>query len=162
MPRRTQPAAIHQSKDAMSPRLLALVALVLSLAQAAIAADNPASPINFNRDIKPILSNTCFRCHGPDAKERKGGTDGLRLDQAAGALADLGGYAAIVPGKPDESELIKRVTSEDPAEMMPPKGAGKRLTAHEIEMLRAWIAQGGKYAGHWSYVKPVRAELPAV
>ncbi|HEY2249905.1 MAG TPA: DUF1553 domain-containing protein [Planctomycetaceae bacterium] len=143
-------------------RFLPLLLMILSLAQSAISAEKPAVRVDFNRDIKPILSNTCFRCHGPDAKERKGGIDGLRLDLASGALADLGGYAAIVPGKPDDSELIKRVTTEDPAEMMPPKGAGKRLTAHEVQLLREWIAKGGKYAGHWSYVKPIRWELPAV
>ena len=127
-----------------------------------MSADKPPAHVDFNRDIKPILSNRCFRCHGPDANERKGGKEGLRLDMAEGAVADLGGYTAVVPGKPDESELIKRVKADDPNEVMPPPKAGKKLADREIDLLREWIRQGGKYAGHWSYVKPVRPELPAV
>lgn len=127
------------------------------------AAQAVVKKIDFARDIKPILSNRCFRCHGPDADERKGGKDGgLRLDQSAGATADLGGFAAIKPGKPEESELIKRITSTDPEELMPPKSAGKPLSPHEVEMISAWIKQGAHYTNHWSYIKPVRPELPAV
>jgi len=118
--------------------------------------------VDFSRDIKPILSNACYRCHGPDPAERKGGPDGLRLDTAEGFLADLGGHAAVVPGKPDTSELMKRISSSDPDEMMPPKGAGKKLTPHEIELIAAWIKQGAKFSQHWSYKTPVRPSPPAV
>jgi hypothetical protein len=115
-----------------------------------------APPVDFNRDIKPILSNNCFKCHGPDAAARKGGSDGLRLDTFEGATADLGGYSAVVPDNLEQSALVARVSSADPDERMPPVTSGKKLTAHEIELLSAWVGSGAKYAGHWSYVKPVR------
>jgi hypothetical protein len=129
--------------------------LAASWAQAADAVD-------FNRDIRPILSNKCFHCHGPDEAERKGGTNGLRFDTADGWLEDLGGYAAVVPGKPDESELIARVTTDDADSVMPPPALGKPLTPREVELLKQWITDGAKYSRHWSYVKPTRPELPTV
>ncbi|HEX5446353.1 MAG TPA: DUF1553 domain-containing protein [Pirellulales bacterium] len=139
------------------------LALMASFAAASPAmAQTPPAEVDFNRDVKPILSNICYKCHGPDPAERKGGADGLRLDTPEGALEDLGGYAAVVPGKPEESELIRRVTSEDDSEKMPPPGSGKKLTAHDVEVLKQWVRQGAKYAGHWSYAKPVRPKLPAV
>ena len=124
-------------------------------------ADEPLKTVDFRRDIKPILSNACYRCHGPDPAERKGGTDGLRLDTTDGILADLGGHAAVVPGDPDASELIKRVTSTNPDEAMPP-GAGKRLSEREVNLLRTWIKAGAKVSQHWSYVPPVMPALPTV
>src|SRR4051812_21938055 len=96
-----------------------------ALAICAVSLARAAEKVDFNRDIRQILSNNCFRCHGPDPKERKGGTDGLRLDVPEGATADLGGYAPIVPGKPAESEVIKRITSTDPDVVMPPGKGGK-------------------------------------
>lgn len=141
-------------------RLAAMILLVLAAVLRAAAAEPPV--IDFNRDIRPILSNRCAKCHGPDASQRKGGTDGLRLDTREGALADLGGYAAIVPGQPEKSALIARVTAADDDERMPPKEAGPRLTAREIDLLRAWIAQGAPYAVHWSYQPPRRPSVPAV
>jgi hypothetical protein len=118
--------------------------------------------LDFNRDIKPILSNICYKCHGPDAAERKGGSKAhpLRLDTEEGAYVDNGGTAAIVPGHPEKSELIARVSSTDPEQIMPPAKSAKPLTPHETELLKRWIAQGGKYARHWSYVKPGRPTLP--
>jgi mono/diheme cytochrome c family protein len=124
-----------------------------------ISAPTAPSSIDFNRDIKSILSNNCFKCHGPDAAERKGG---LRLDTAEGATADLGGYAAVLSGKPEQSELVTRVISTDPDLQMPPPDSGKKLSPHEIELLRQWVSEGGKYAGHWSYAKPIRHQPPAV
>lgn len=121
-----------------------------------------AEPIDFNRDIRPILSNACYKCHGPDAKERKGGSDGLRLDTPEGAYADQGGTRAIVPGKPADSELLRRITTEDLDERMPPAGMGRAVTARELELLTWWIEQGAPYAKHWSYLKPVRPPLPTV
>jgi hypothetical protein len=141
-------------------RILFLVPLFLVPASA--PAEVPGRKIDFNRDVKPILSNVCFKCHGPDAAERKGGTDGLRLDTPEGAIADLGGYAAIVPGEPEKSALVARITSSDPDEVMPPQGSGKKLSQHEVEILTQWVREGAKYAGHWSYVKPVRSALPSV
>src|SRR5437870_4507244 len=142
-------------------RLAAILLLLLSVA-ASSAADSVSGKVDFNRDIRPILSNTCAKCHGPDPKERKGGTDGLRLDVRADAIADLGGYAAIVPGQPAKSALVQRITSSDDDEHMPPKSSGKKLTPREIELLTRWIEQGAEYAQHWSYVKPVRPPLPKV
>ena len=132
----------------------------LMAARPLAAADSSPS---FTRDIKGVLSNRCVRCHGPDAESRHGGGDeGLRLDTFAGATADLGGHAAIVPGKPDESEIMKRITSDDPDLMMPPPDAGERLPAKQVEILKRWIAAGAIYEPHWAYVTPKRPALPAV
>src|SRR5581483_11394619 len=141
-------------------RLIAL-SLLLCLAGPLSAADS-AQKIDFNRNIRPILSNQCAKCHGPDPKERKGGTDGLRLDVREDAIADLGGYAAIVPGHPEKSAVIERITSRDDDERMPPKSSGKKLTPREIELLTRWIKEGAEYAPHWSYVKPSRPPLPVI
>src|SRR5436190_3718556 len=128
----------------------------------ALAAEPSRAKVDFNREIRPILSNQCAKCHGPDEKERKGGMDGLRLDIREDATRDLGGYAAVVPGHPQKSALVQRILSTDDDERMPPKGSGKKPTPHEIELLTRWIEQGAEYAQHWSYVKPVRPPLPAV
>jgi hypothetical protein len=123
----------------------------------------PAKKLDFNRDIKPILSNNCFFCHGPDPAERKGGVDGLRLDSLAGATVDLGsGNFAIVPGQPEKSDLIMRIISTAADEHMPPAKTGQKLTAKDIETLREWIKQGANYATHWSYTKPIRPQLPEI
>ena len=136
-----------------------LLLLVLWAGGVCQAADRT---IDFNREIKSLLSRSCFRCHGPDAAERKGGKDGLRLDTADGSREDLGGYAAVVPGKPQESALIARISSSDDGERMPPPEAGKPLSPAEIELLTAWIRQGAEYTLHWSYAPRVRPAPPAV
>src|SRR5439155_11365271 len=136
--------------------------LALSLVIMAGRHARADSPVSFNRDIRTILSNNCFKCHGPDPAQRKGVNQPLRLDTAEGATADLGGYAAIVPGKPEQSALVQRITSRDESEAMPPKATGKKLTPREIELLTTWIRQGAKYTPHWSYIKPARLEMPAV
>ena len=110
--------------------------------------------VEFNRDIRPILSSRCFACHGPDANQRKAG---LRLDTFAGARAG----AAIVPGRPERSEVIARVVAQD-ALRMPPLSTGKSLTAAETDLLRRWIAQGADYQEHWSYLSPRRPVPPPV
>lgn len=115
--------------------------------------------IDFNRDIRPILSNNCIACHGPDENERKAD---LRLDSRAGATADLGGYSAVVPGDSEDSELIFRLITDDEGERMPPKGKGRPLTTEEIDLLRRWVEGGAKYARHWSYESPSRPALPKV
>ena len=117
------------------------------------------SPVDFNEEIRPILSNRCFRCHGPDGAERKAG---LRLDRRERALKDLGGYAAIVPGKPGESRLLGRISSRDPEEVMPPPRAGERLAESEVALLERWIAEGAPYARHWAYVRPGQIPPPEV
>lgn len=116
--------------------------------------------IDFNRDIRPILSNRCLACHGPDDARREAG---LRLDDAAMATKLLeSGHAAIVPGNPDESEMLARITSSDESTRMPPAHFGKPLTEAEISKLRLWISQGANFARHWSYVKPQRPAVPVV
>jgi mono/diheme cytochrome c family protein len=119
-------------------------------------------PVDFNREIRPILSNRCYACHGPDAAKRKGVGKPLRLDTEAGAFADLGGYSAIVKGKPDESDLIQRVRSDDPAEVMPPPKHAAKLPKAEADRLARWVEQGAPYARHWSYARPTRPDLPEV
>src|SRR3954451_8728162 len=120
----------------------------------ASGANKPASApsIDFNREIRPIFSENCFKCHGPDDKERKAK---LRFDRKEDALkpAKSGGLA-IVPGDPARSKLIERITSKDPDEVMPPAKTGKKLTAQQIDLLTRWIAQGAKWQEHWAYVKP--------
>lgn len=118
-----------------------------------------AAEIEFNRDVRPILSDKCFACHGPDEKTREAE---LRLDEQASAFADRDGAQVIAPGKPDASILLDRVTSNDEYEMMPPPGHGERLSAEELEVLKQWIEQGAKYQDHWSYIPPRRPEVPIV
>jgi len=114
--------------------------------------------IDFNREIRPLLSNRCFACHGPDEAERKAD---LRLDTREGALKDLGGYAALAPGKVEESELFHRITLDaDDEDLMPPTGKGTKFTEAEFALIKRWIEQEAHYANHWSYDKPVRPEVP--
>lgn len=122
------------------------------------AAEEPT--IDFNRDIRPILAKNCFACHGPDENDREAG---LRLDQRAAVLTRLeSGAVAVIPGKPEKSELFQRIASEDEFLRMPPPDAGKPLTPAEIELVKQWIAEGAEYAAHWSFVKPRRWELPEI
>ncbi len=109
------------------------------------SARPPGSRVDFQHDIRPILSDVCFHCHGPDPEKRKAK---LRLDTEAGAFADLGGYHAIVPGKPSASPLYKRILSKDPEEKMPPPKSGRQLNATQIKLLKQWIEQGAKWQSH--------------
>ncbi len=119
-----------------------------------------AAPLQFNRDIRPILAENCVACHGPDRAQRKGG---LRLDERAAALGPAkSGRAAIVPGRPVESELYKRIGSKDPEEVMPPRDSGRTLSAAQKETLRRWLAEGASYESHWAFLPVRRPELPAV
>ena len=135
-------------------RVLPLVALLLVAPH--LGAAETADTVRFNRDIRPIMSDTCFHCHGFDPKSRKGG---LRLDLRADALkAGKSGEIAIVPGKPEKSEIIKRIFSTDAAEVMPEKEAHKSLTAAQKELFRRWVAEGAVYEPHWAY-KPLEAPI---
>ncbi|MBS1857066.1 MAG: PSD1 domain-containing protein [Acidobacteria bacterium] len=119
-----------------------------------------AAPVNFERDVRPILSDRCFTCHGPDEATRM---VGLRLDTEQGAKAARGPRTPVIPGNPDASEMIRRVSAEQPARRMPPPYSGRKpLTAAEIGTLRAWIEQGAKWQTHWAFVAPRRPELPTV
>ncbi len=120
---------------------------------------NDTKAIQFNRDIRPILSNTCFVCHGPDNNLRKAK---LRLDREKEALADRGGYHVLVPGKPEESELFQRITAKEVRERMPPAKHPKQLSKEQIDLIRRWIEQGAKYQNHWSLIAVQRPKVPAV
>ena len=151
--------------DLMTEKLTASLpltgAIALLLTPIALAQQSP----DFQREIRPILSNVCYKCHGPDQDERKGGkkgSGGLRFDTEEGSRADLDGAHAIVPGHPEKSELIARLKSDDPDEMMPPPKSGKKLSPREIEAFEQWIKAGGKYSKHWSYEKPVRPTAPEI
>ena len=130
-------------------------------AAGALAAQGAALPakISFNRDVRPILSENCYHCHGPDKKTRDGGR---RLDLRADALADLDGIRAFVPGNPAESDAIIRIFSDDKDEQMPPPKAHKTLTAQQKELLKRWVAEGAVYEAHWAYIAPQRPPLPEI
>lgn len=132
--------------------LSVLLTLVSFTAHAAVKLD-------FNRDIRPILSDNCFACHGLDAKKRKGD---LRLDTQEGAFASKDGVQAIKPGSVKESSLIQRILSSDKDEVMPPPESHKKISAQQLETLKLWINQGAAYKKHWAFEKPVKAPLPVV
>ncbi|MEI6232327.1 MAG: PSD1 and planctomycete cytochrome C domain-containing protein [Planctomycetota bacterium] len=131
--------------------------IIATLLAAAVSSQAAQNKIDFNRDIRPILSDTCFTCHGPDEAKRK---SKLRLDERDSALKPAkSGAKAIVPGKSVESELLKRITSKDDDERMPP-GVGKKLTPEQVELFKQWIDQGAEFQGHWAFQTPKRPELP--
>ncbi|MDC0935848.1 PSD1 and planctomycete cytochrome C domain-containing protein, partial [Pirellulales bacterium] len=139
--------------------LSAMLALVVLPAAARAIADGPAK-IDYIRDVRPILAENCYKCHGPDDAVREAG---LRLDQHAGATQELeSGNRAIVPDDPSSSELLRRVMSADPDVHMPPLEVGKQLTEREQQILSQWIAAGARYDVHWAYVAPQRPPPPVV
>ena len=119
----------------------------------------PCTASQFDREVRPVLARHCFKCHGPDEAAREAD---LRFDLESGAKADLGGYAAVVPGNAAGSELIKRVRSEDPDFRMPPPESGEPLSVSEIAILEQWIEEGGDYEAHWAFVPPARPVIPTV
>lgn len=132
----------------------------LSLACIFVIASRFAAAADFQRDVQPILAEHCAQCHGADEKERK---SGLRLDQRDAALkGGESGTAAIVPGKLDQGELIRRITSSNPDEVMPPPDHKKPLSAAQIETIKQWIKDGANYESHWAFTAPKQAEMPAV
>jgi hypothetical protein len=139
---------VHSFASRCRPIACAFAAGVLSAS--AVLADQ----VSFNRDIRPILSDNCFYCHGPDASHRQAD---LRLDNRDDAVA----AGAIVPGKPAESTLVSRINSTDADELMPPPESHKKLDAKQKELLARWIEEGAEYQLHWAYEKPVKAEVPA-
>src|SRR5438132_9988418 len=132
------------------------LALILLLANTNTAG---AQTVEFNRDIRPILSDNCFACHGPDKNQRKAE---LRLDTEQGAFTGRGGYKVIVPGKPEQSELFRRITSTDESVRMPKPKFGKELSKRQVELIHLWIEQGAKWQKHWSLIPPKRVDLLAV
>jgi hypothetical protein len=139
-------------------RHLTFVASIVLVAVTGAVRAEERLPIEFNRDIRPLLADRCFRCHGPDAGHREAD---LRLDRRDDAVAGRGGSRAIVPGKADASELYRRITATSD-ERMPPADSNLTLSPAEIELLRRWIEAGAEYQPHWSFVQPRAAEPPAV
>ena len=132
-----------------------LTITILLLGTYLLHAEDP----DFNSEVRPILASNCFQCHGPDVKARKAK---LRLDQREGATRDLGGYQAVSPGQPTESELMKRILSDDPEEIMPPPKTKKNLTIEQKEILRKWITSGADYQDHWAFVRPKKPKVPEI
>ena len=135
----------------MRPGFALLCAFAVFL-RCSTAAEQPT--IGFNQSIRPILSDNCFACHGPDAGQRKGK---LRLDARDAAIE----RKAIIPGKPDDSELIKRIFTDEADALMPPADSHKVLTAEQKNLLKTWIAEGAVYEGHWSYIPPMKPKMPS-
>ncbi|MCA9134540.1 MAG: hypothetical protein KDA45_15325, partial [Planctomycetales bacterium] len=115
------------------------------------AGREPPSAIDFAQDIRPLLSDRCFACHGPDEQQRQ---SELRVDNLQSLLEDRGGYQVIAPGNTAESELLRRIEADDESEIMPPPETGKPLTPAERELLRQWIAEGAPWQQHWAYTPP--------
>jgi mono/diheme cytochrome c family protein len=144
-----------------SVRLIALVLFVMAIAAShflprAAAQQAAGKPVDFDRDVRPILSDNCFACHGPDDKQRQAG---LRFDTKEGAFARPG---VIVPGAAAGSKLIQRITAKDPAFRMPPADSGHTLTEQQIATLTRWVDEGARWSAHWAYQPPARPEPPAV
>ncbi|MBL9151974.1 MAG: PSD1 domain-containing protein [Verrucomicrobiales bacterium] len=134
--------------------------VLLSVASVAPLHAQQPEPVDFSRDIRPILSDRCFKCHGFDDQTRDAD---LGLHTFEFATADLGGYRAIEPGKPEASELLARITSTDPDEVMPPAKANKpRLSEKEIDLFRRWIAEGARYEQHWAFEIPQPTTVPTI
>ncbi len=132
--------------------------LITFLFVSSALAEPAARPIQFSKEIRPILSENCFFCHGPDEKKREAG---LRLDEEAGAKKNNDGTTAVVPGHPEKSALLERILSKDPDEVMPPLKQHKTISPAQIALLTEWIKQGAPWGKHWSYEKVVKPAVPA-
>ncbi|MGC3970111.1 MAG: PSD1 and planctomycete cytochrome C domain-containing protein [Pirellulales bacterium] len=146
----------NESSKFLTTITAACFAFAVSISFAAAATPEKLS---FNRDVRPILSENCFACHGFDAKKREAD---LRLDTAEGALAARESGAAIVPGNPEASEVWKRIVSDDPDVVMPPQASHKTLKPEEKAVLKRWIAEGAAYQKHWAFERPATVEPPQV
>lgn len=147
---------IMRTKNYITGSLICVVLLVFPVV--GISAGNDGT-IKFNRDIRPLLSENCFQCHGFDKNTREAD---LRLDTAAGSTMITGDrdQPAIIPGRSKDSLLVKRIFTEDPDDVMPPPESTKSLSDHERDLLRRWIDQGAEYEEHWAYIKPLKPEIP--
>jgi mono/diheme cytochrome c family protein len=146
-----------QSNFTLFSRVSLSVILLITLSTQGHA--DPASlSVDFQKQIRSILSDNCYHCHGPDEKTREAD---LRLDVKDAAFTTADGRSIIAPGKPDESELIRRILSTDPEEQMPPPKSGRKLSSAQIELLRDWVSQGAVWKDHWAFVPPVSPTLPA-
>jgi len=148
-------AFTHRTLD--NTRWLLAIAIASFAGHTAQAADDSA--IDYNRDIRPILADTCYKCHGPDGNQRQAD---LRLDVPAVVGQKLeGGHTAIVAGSSATSAVVSRITSRDPDVRMPPADSGKNLTAGQVELITKWIDQGASWQGHWAFQTPTRPTPPA-
>jgi mono/diheme cytochrome c family protein len=154
----SKPSKIGRGGERM---LRIMLVLIVGAATGQLTAALASPPtVDFQRQVRPILSDACYDCHGPDAKTRKAH---LRLDVPdGGVFEDRAGGPVVAPGKPDDSELVRRITATDAGEKMPPPGHNRQLAATEIEVLSRWIAEGAKWQTHWSLVAPRRTPLPPV
>ncbi|MEA3210220.1 MAG: hypothetical protein QOE70_3277 [Chthoniobacter sp.] len=140
--------------------ILTKTRLIIELVLICTLSASAGTEVRFNRDVRPILSDNCFACHGPDEKQRKAK---LRLDIREEALKPAeSGDTAIVPGRPEQSELMRRIESSDREEVMPPPKSHKQLSALQKELLKRWIAEGAQYEAHWAFTPVVRPALPTV
>ncbi|MFN9291786.1 MAG: c-type cytochrome domain-containing protein, partial [Planctomyces sp.] len=139
--------------------LLAAVAVLLTQAgTGTVWAQQLPVSVSFDRDIRPILSDLCFPCHGPDESQR---SSGLRLDERNGLFAERDGDSVVSPGNPAASLLVQRIVSADPDMQMPPPGFPRRLTDRQKQLLNDWIEQGAKWSEHWAFVRP-QLQVPPV
>ena len=157
-PSRNCATSIDSGSAGASPSRLLGALLVLALA--VCDSTSSGADLSFSRDVRPILAENCFKCHGHDEQQRKGK---MRLDDPAVLTTPAkSGAIAIVPGNPEQSELVKRITASSPDDRMPPASSNKHLTPQQIETLKLWVAEGAKYEKHWAFVPPQRPEVPEV
>ncbi len=160
MTSRRNPTQTQQISSRGVGWLILPLTLLGNLYAVAIFATEPAvERLSYRRDVRPILADKCWHCHGPDEKRRQAE---LRLDRPDGLTADRKGKRVIVPGQPAASELVRRITAADSDERMPPQDELRQLTPSEIDVLRRWVEQGGEFEQHWSFVSPRRAALPSL
>ena len=133
--------------------------MCLFVTSSSMAAPSTPGEVQFNRDIRPILTENCFQCHGPDPSSRKAG---LRLDRDTGIFGKTDNGVAVLPGKPSESDIYERLITDDEDDLMPPVKSKKKLTAEQKELIKRWIEQGAKWQAHWSFIPPERAAEPPV
>lgn len=136
--------------------IVGIIGLALS-APMSFAQSPP--PVDFNRDIRPILSENCYACHGPDEAKRKAD---LQLDTQEGLFSTPDEATIVVPGKPGDSALFQRITTEEKDDVMPPSKTGKTLKVEQIALIKRWIEEGATWKGHWSYIPPTKPEIPVV
>src|SRR5262245_26844121 len=138
-----------------SHRLLRAASLLVLIVLPGVTPALAAQPVDFSREILPILSDNCFQCHGPDARARKAK---LRLDTPDGALRK--GSSIIVPGKSGDSELVRRILGGEDVNLMPPPKSNKKLTPAQIDILKRWIDDGARWGKHWAFEPPQRPAVP--
>src|SRR5262249_23041940 len=147
----------HRAARRRRPALALLSLALILLFGAPAAAGEARSGVVFSRDVLPILSDNCFQCHGPDPKARKAP---LRLDTPEGALRTAD--PVIVPGKSAASELVRRISTGDPDEVMPPPKSNRKLTPGQVGLLKRWVDEGARWGKHWALERPQRPALPEV